>query len=121
MSYSRLDMSQEKILWEIALAYFGPVRLHQALLELWPNAEPSARALVEYLDIGTVGAVVLSILKNAQTFVGATVPGREEDPNRIALYSRHAQSLTDGLLTLIPAKQLPRALGGFKLQLAMGL
>lgn len=121
MNYSRLNLSQEKILWEIALAYFGPVRLHQVLLELWPDVEAPARALVEYLDIGTVGAVVLSILKVVQAALGATAPRREEDPNRIALYSRHAQSLTDGLLTLIPAKQLPRALRGFKLQLATGL
>jgi hypothetical protein len=121
MSAGRPNLAQEKMLWAIALAHFGPSELHKVVNDIWSEAKPPDRPLVETLDTSNVGSVVLNILKTAQAEIGATVPHRQPGPGQVVMYSRHAQLLTDGLLDRIPAQQLPKDLRGFKVQVAMGV
>lgn len=121
MSVGRPNLAQEKMLWGIALAHFGASELHKVVSDIWAEAKPPDRLLVETLDISIVGTVVLNVLKTAQAEIGAVVPHRQPSPGQVVMYSRHAQLLTDGLLDRIPAQQLPRDLRGFKVQVAMGV
>ena len=67
-------MSQEGLLWKIALQHLGPVGLHHSVVELWTKAEPRDRATVEYLESLHISNDVLNILRIAQASVGAVVP-----------------------------------------------
>ncbi|BAN56614.1 Uncharacterised protein [Pseudomonas putida] len=47
MTRARLKLSQEGCLWEIALAYFGPEKLLETVVDLWavralPQGQPSS-------------------------------------------------------------------------------
>ena len=86
MEFDRLSFEEEKVLWDIAQAHFGVAGLQEVLLEIWSSAKPPDRNLVEYLDVGTVGQGVLGILKDVQIAVNATVPTRESEAYRIALF-----------------------------------
>lgn len=108
MSANRIDISQEAFLWRAALDHFGHAGLYQIVIELWQGAGPPARPTVEYLDEHQVGPVVINLLKIAQVEVGGVVPSRDNAPNRVTLYSRHAQRLVDGLLERMPATMLTR-------------
>ena len=66
-------------------------RLDQIVVDLWIKAEPPARATVEYLFNDHVGNDVLNILRIAQASVGAVVPYRPLESDRIAIYSAHAE------------------------------
>lgn len=121
MKFGRLSFEEEQVLWDIAQAHFGLTGLQEVLLETWSSAKPPDRYLVEYLDVGTVGQGVLGILKDVQIAVHATVPGRESEANRIALFSRHAQHLTSELISRLPPHKLPRSFRGVKLEDALGV
>lgn len=110
-------MSQEGLLWKTALSHLGPAELHQVVVGLWVEAGPSARATVEYLDAEHVGDEVLSILRDVQTHVGAMVPYRPVESDRIAIYSAHAEHLADKLLQAMPVGKLPPSLKGVRLRL----
>lgn len=113
-------MPQEGLLWKTALAHLGPVGLHHIVVELWPKAEPRARATVEYLDSLHVGNDVLNILRIAQKAVGAVVPYRPVEPDRIAIYSAHAEHLADRLLEAVPVGKLHPCLREQGLRLILG-
>lgn len=113
--HHRLEMSQEALLWRIALEHFGPTDLLRTIVELWSLAGPPARLTVEHLSDEVWGEEVLSILKIAQVQVGAIVSGREANSAKITLYCQHASHLADGLLQRIPAAKLPRCLRGVRL------
>jgi hypothetical protein len=121
MKFGRLSFEEEKLLWHIARDHFGLDGLQEVLHDLWSSAPAPTRALVENLDAGTVGQDVLEILQRAQVAAGAKVPGRAHEPNRIALYSRHARHLTGGLINQLPATKLPRAFRGVKIQDELGV
>lgn len=93
MTCSRLDISQEALVWRTAFTHFGPAGFHQAVLEIWNGAGLPRRATVEYLDKHLVGDAVLSTVRAVQIAVEAVVPYREHSPDKLALYSRHAQDL----------------------------
>lgn len=114
-------MSQEGLLWMTALQHLGPVALHHIVVELWTKAEPRARATVEYLESLHVGNDVLNILRIAQVSVGAVVPYRPLEPDRIAIYSAHAEHLADKLLEAIPVEKLPLSLKGVRLEVDLGM
>ena len=121
MTCSRLDISQEALVWRTAFSHLGSAGFHQALLEIWNGAGLPTRATVEYLDKHSVGDAVLSIVRAVQIAVGALVPYRDPSPDRLVLYSRHAQVLADGLLMKVPVKVLPQALKGIRLEMQLGL
>jgi hypothetical protein len=121
MTCSRLDISQEALVWRAAFSHLGSAGFHQALLEIWNGAGLPTRATVEYLDKHSVGDAVLSIVRAVQIAVGALVPYRDPSPDRLVLYSRHAQVLADGLLLRVPVKVLPQALKGIRLEMQLGL
>lgn len=105
-------MSQEGLLWKSALQHFGPVGLHHIVVELWTKAEPRARATVEYLESLHIGNDVLNILRVAQASVGAVVPYRSLESDRIAIYSAHGEHLADKLLRAIPVEKAAAQLEG---------
>lgn len=72
MARARLEMAQEGQLWEMALEHLGSDGLLQADIEMWIPAAPPPRPLVEHLSINQVSQDVLSILKIAQQWVGAS-------------------------------------------------
>jgi hypothetical protein len=121
MRCGRPNLSQEKVLWDIALSHFGPEALHQVVRDIWCEAKPPARPLVETLDISTLGKVVLDILLIVKIELEMAVPYRAPRPDQITWYSHHVQHLINGLLDKIPAKQLPRDLRGFKLPVDLGI
>ncbi|MDD2059227.1 hypothetical protein NPS58_17545 [Pseudomonas putida] len=121
MTSARLKMSQEGLLWKTALSHLGPTELHQFVVGLWVEAGPSARATVEYLDAEHVGDEVLSILRDVQTHVGAVVPYRPVESDRIAIYSAHAEHLADKLLQAMPVGKLPPSLKGVRLEIDLGM
>jgi hypothetical protein len=90
--HHRLEMSQEALLWRIALEHFGPTDLLCTIVELWSLAGPLARLTVEHLGDEVLGEEVLSILKIAQIQVGAIVPGREANSakNYVVLPTRQS-------------------------------
>lgn len=114
-------MSQEGLLWKIALDHLGPVGLHQTVVELWIKAEQPARATVEYLISDYAGNDVLNILRIAQASVGAVVPFRPLESDRIAIYSAHAEHLADKLLRAMPVEKLPPSLKGARLEVDLGM
>lgn len=65
MTRARLELSQEGRLWEIALAYFGPEKLLETIVDLWGGATAPARPTVEHLSTDTLRADVVNILKIA--------------------------------------------------------
>jgi len=114
-------MSQEGLLWKIALSHLGHVGLHRLVVELWTNAEVRARATVEHLESLHIGNDVLNILRIAQVSVEAVVPYRPLDPHRIAIYSAHAEHLADKLLEAMPVEKLPPSLKGARLEMDLGM
>ena len=121
MTSTRLKMAQEGLLWRTALQHLGPVGLHHIVVELWTKAEPRARATVEYLESLHIGNDVLNILRIAQVSVGAIVPYRPLEPDRIAIYSAHAEHLADKLLRAMPVEKLPPSLKGARLEVDLGM
>lgn len=114
-------MCEEGLLWNAALEFLGPERLHQTVVDLWVNANSASRSTVEYLDSDVVGDAVLDVLRVAQISAGAVVPNRPSEPERLAMYSGHAEYLADELLNIIPVENMPRSLRGFRLTRVMGL
>lgn len=114
-------MSQEGLLWKSALQHLGPIGFHRILVELWTKAEPRARATVEYLESLHIGNDVLNILRIAQVSVGAVVPYRPPEPDRIAIYSAHAEHLVDKLLRAMPVEKLQPSLKGARLEVDLGM
>lgn len=121
MTSARLNMCEEGLLWKAALESLGPVRLYQTVVDLWVNATSPSRSTVEYLGSDVVGNVVLDVLRVAQISAGAVVPNRPSEPERLAMYSAHAEYLADELLNIIPVENMPRSLRGFRLTRVMGL
>jgi hypothetical protein len=121
MTSTRLSMSQEGLLWNIALKQFGATGLNDFVVKQWAKARPPARATVEYLDSELVGKDVLSILRIAQMAVGAVVPCRPVEPGRIAIYSAHAEHLANHVLKNMPAEKLPRILRGVRVGVDLGV
>lgn len=87
MTRARLKLAQEGCLWEIALAYFGPEKLLETIVDLWGGASPPTRPTVEHLSTDTLPADVVNILKIAQVRVGALVPDRVPVPGVVTLYA----------------------------------
>jgi hypothetical protein len=106
-------MSKEGRLWETALAYYGHAGLQQTVVDLWKNLEPLTRHTVEYLTRDQVGTTVFEI--------GATVNGRDQTPDKIAIYSEHAGDLVDAILSAIPPRALPFELRGDRLEDDFGM
>ena len=121
MTRARLKLSQEGRLWEIALAYFGPEKLLETIVDLWGGASPPTRPTVEHLSTDTLPADVVNILKIAQVRVGALVPDRVPVPDVVTLYARHANDLADGILARLPRGELTRTLRGSQLEVELGL
>lgn len=121
MTRARLKLSQEGCLWEIALAYFGPEKLLETIVDLWDGASPPARPTVEHLSTDTLPADVVNILKIAQVRVGALVSGRVPVPGVVTLYARHANDLAEGILARLPRGELTRTLRGSQLEVELGL
>jgi hypothetical protein len=121
MTITRLSMSQEGLLWNIALKQFGATGLSDFVVKQWAKTRPPARATVEYLDIEFVGKDVLSILRIAQKAVGAVVPGRPIEPGRIAIYTAHAEHLANRVLKIIPVGKLPSSFRGTRLETDLGI
>lgn len=121
MTSTRLNMSQEGLLWKTALQHHGPAGLQHIVVELWPKAELRARATVEYLESLHIGDDVLNILRIAQASVGAVVPYRPLEPGRIAIYSAHAEHLADKLLKAMAVEKLPPTLKGARLEVDLGM
>lgn len=121
MTTARLDMMQEGQLWEIALKHFGSDGLLKVVIEMWSQAAPPPKPIVEYLSTKQVSQEVLNILKIAQKRVGAFVADRTPVPGTVMLYARHASDLADGLITLLPKGQLSRAWRGSCLEIDLGI
>lgn len=121
MASTRLNMCEEGLLWKAALGFLGPERLHQTVVDLWANANSRSRSTIEYLGSDVVGNAVLDVLRVAQISAGAVVPNRQIEPERLAMYSAHAEYLADELLNIIPVENMPRSLRGFRLTRVMGL
>ncbi len=121
MTGTRLKMSQEGLLWKTALSHLGATELHQVVVGLWVEALPSARPTVEYLESLHIGNDVLNILRIAQVAVGAVVPYRPLEPDRIAIYSAHAEHLAGKLLQAMPVGKLPPSLKGIRLEIDLGM
>lgn len=121
MTKARLNMAQEGELWERALEHLGSDGLLQAVIEMWSRAACPSRPVVEHLSHDKVSQEVLNILKIAQERVGAFVPGRIRAAGTVTLYARHASSLVDGLITLLPKTQLSRALRGSCIEIELGI
>lgn len=121
MTRARLDMVQEGQLWEMALEHLGSDGLLEAVIEMWSRAGCPSRPVVEHLSHDKVSQEVLNILKIAQERVGAFVPGRIRAAGTVTLYARHASSLVDGLITLLPKAQLSHALRGSCIEIELGI
>ena len=121
MTRSRLDIAQERLLWDMALDHLGSEGLLLAVVEIWSSAAPPARPLVEHLSSKQVSQDALNILKMAQERVGAFVPGRSPVPGVVTLYARHASDLADGLITRLPKELLSRAWRGSCLEIDLGI
>lgn len=121
MPSKRLSLSQEALLWDIALKHFGPAQLLQIVVDLWGALEYPERTAVDHLSPATLNPQVLNILNIAQTRVGAFVPLRDAALGIVTLYSRHASDLADGLLARLPVTKLTRTLKGDRLDNDMGM
>lgn len=119
---SRLNLSQEGMLWEVALAHLGATGLHQAVVDLLKSFGPKpARGSMEYLRREWVGEDVLHVLKKALAEAGTGMPSRDKLPEHIALLACHSQHLADGLLHLMPLEHLTSELRGYRLELDLGM
>ncbi|SFO21731.1 hypothetical protein SAMN05444065_109278 [Pseudomonas syringae] len=114
-------MAHEGQLWEMALKHFGSGGLLQVVVDMWNDAAPPPRPVVEHLIGDKIGLEVLNILKIAQERVGAFVPGRTPVPGLVTLYARHASDLADGLITRLPKELLSRAWRGSCLEIDLGI
>ncbi len=56
-------MAHEGQLWEMALEHFGSDGLLQVVVDMWRDAAPPPRPVVEHLTGDKVGLEVLNILK----------------------------------------------------------
>lgn len=121
MPSKRLSLSQEALLWDIALKHFGPAQLLQLVVELWGAMEFPEQTAVDHLSTATLDPQVLNILSLAQSTVSAFVPFRNAAPGTVTLYSRHASDLADGLLAQLPVTQLTRKLRGDRLDDDIGM
>lgn len=121
MTRSRLDIAQERQLWDMALDHLGPEGLLLAVVEIWSSASPPARRIVEHLTTKQVSQDVLNLLKIAQKQVRAFVPGRAPVAGTVTLYARHASDLADGLITRLPKEMLSRAWRGSCLEIDLGI
>lgn len=114
-------MAHEGQLWEMALEYFGSDGLLQVVVDMWSNAAPPPRPIVEHLSTDKVSQEVLNILKIAQERVGAFVPGRPPVPGIVTLNARHASDFADGLITRLPKELLSREWRGSCLEIDLGI
>jgi hypothetical protein len=74
---SRLNLSQEGMLLEVALAHLGATGLHQAVVDLLQSFGPKpARGSMEYLRREWVAEDVLHVLKKALAEAGTGMPSR---------------------------------------------
>lgn len=121
MTSARLNMCEEGLLWKAALEFLGPECLHQTVVDLLVKASSPSRSTVEYLGSDVVGSAALDVLRVAQISAGAVVPNRPIEPDKLAMYSSHAEHLADELLNIIPVENMPRSLRGFRLTRVMGL
>lgn len=121
MTRRRLDMAQERQLWDMALQHLGHDALLELVVELWRGASPPPKPLVEHVSTASVNQQVLNILKIAQERVGAFVPDRTPVPGILTLYARHASDLADGLITRLPKELLSRAWRGSCLEIDLGI
>lgn len=104
---SRLNLSQEGVLWKVALAHLEATGLHQAVLDLLQSLGPKpARGSMEYLRREWVGEGVISVLEKAFSEAGTGIPAWDAIPEHIALLTCHSQHLADGLLHLMPLEHL---------------
>lgn len=113
-------MSQEALLWDMAVEHFGSEVLLQMVVEMWGSAAPPFRPVVEHLSTDRMSQEALNILKIAQERVGAFVP----DPpahDAVTLYARHTSDLADGLITRLPKERLSRALRGSRIEIELGM
>lgn len=121
MTRRRLDIAQERQLWDMALDHLGSEGLLLVVVEMWSSAVLPAKPVVEHLSTKQVSQDALNILKIAQERVGAFVPGRSPTPGIVTLYARHASDLADGLITRLPKELLSRAWRGCCLEIDLGI
>lgn len=121
MARKRLDIAQERLLWDMAFQHLGNDGLLELVVEIWRGMPAPPRLLVEHLGTGTVSQQVLNILKMAQERVGAFVPGQTPVSGTVTLYARHASDLADALITRLPKAQLSRAWRGSCLEIDLGV
>lgn len=118
----RLNLSQEGLLWKVALAHLGASSLHQAVVDLLQGFGPKPpRSSMEYLRREWVGEEVLLVLERAFAEAGTGIPSSDGLPEHIALLSCHSQHLADGLLHLLPLKTLTSELRGYRLEHDLGM
>jgi hypothetical protein len=65
MTRGRLDISQEALVWEMALEHFGSDGLLQLVVEMWGGATAPSRLVVEHMPTDRTSQEVLNILKIA--------------------------------------------------------
>lgn len=119
---SRLNLSQEGMLWKVALAHLGATGLHQAVVDLLQSYGPKPeRGSMEYLRREWVGEGVISVLEKAFAEADTGIPARDAIPEHIALLTCHSQHLADGLLHLMPLEHLTSELRGYRLELGLGM
>ena len=80
MTRGGLDMSQEAMLWDMALEHFGSDVLLQLVVEIWGRAAHPCRAVVEHLSTDRMSQEALKILKIAQEQLGTFVSDRRACP-----------------------------------------
>ncbi len=114
-------MSQEALLWEMALEHFGSDGLLQVVVEMWGSAAAPSRSVVEHMSTDRMSQEVLNILKIAQEILDAFVSDRRPIHDKVTLYARHASDLADGLITRLPKEKLSRALRGSRIEIELGM
>lgn len=118
----RLNLSQEGMLWRIALAHLGSSGLHHKVVGLLQDfgSKPS-RSPIENLRREWVGEDVLHVLEKAFAEADIRLPMVDTLPEHIALLSCHSQHLADGLLHFLPLKTLTSELRGYRLEHDLGM
>ncbi|WP_458718366.1 hypothetical protein [Pseudomonas gregormendelii] len=114
-------MSQEALLWDMAVEHFGSEVLLQMVVEMWGSAAHPFRPVVEHLSTDRMSQEALNILKIAQERVGAFVPDRRPIHDTVTLYARHASDLADGLITRLPKGRLSPAMRGSRIEIELGM
>lgn len=66
MTRRRLDIAQERQLWDMALDHLGSEGLLLVVVEMWSSAVLPAKPVVEHLSTKQVSQDALNILKIAQ-------------------------------------------------------